>query len=77
MRLPIPADQRVIVEGVNFIKKHAKAIRDVRQAGIIEREAPVNSLERDAVVRQVQQSDPGRLSDPRGWQQGTSLPRLS
>jgi large subunit ribosomal protein L24 len=43
VRIAYPADQRVIIEGVNLIKKHAKAIRDVRQAGIIEREAPVNS----------------------------------
>ncbi len=42
VRIAFPADQRVIIEGVNLIKKHAKAIRDVRQAGIIEREAPVN-----------------------------------
>jgi large subunit ribosomal protein L24 len=42
VRIAFPADKRVIVEGVNLIKKHAKAIRDVRQAGIIEREAPVN-----------------------------------
>jgi large subunit ribosomal protein L24 len=41
VRIAFPADKRVIVEGVNLIKKHAKAIRDVRQAGIIEREAPV------------------------------------
>jgi large subunit ribosomal protein L24 len=43
VRIAYPADERVIVEGVNLIKKHVKAIRDVRQAGIIEREAPVNS----------------------------------
>jgi large subunit ribosomal protein L24 len=43
VRIARPDDQRVIIEGVNLIKKHAKAIRDVRQAGIIEREAPVDS----------------------------------
>jgi large subunit ribosomal protein L24 len=43
VRIARPGDQRVIIEGVNLIKKHAKAIRDVRQAGIIEREAPVDS----------------------------------
>ncbi|MBI2852716.1 MAG: 50S ribosomal protein L24 [Chloroflexi bacterium] len=33
---------RVLVDGVNFIKKHVKAVREVRQAGIIEREAPID-----------------------------------
>jgi large subunit ribosomal protein L24 len=42
IRFAYPDDSRVIVEGVNIIKKHTKAIRDVRQAGIIEREAPID-----------------------------------
>ena len=33
---------RVTVEGVNFIKRHMRAMRQVRQAGIIEREAPIH-----------------------------------
>ena len=43
VRFAFPDDKRLIIEGVNLIKKHAKAIRDVRQAGIIEREASVDS----------------------------------
>ncbi len=43
VRFAYPDDRRVIIEGVNLIKKNVKAIRDVRQAGIIEREAPINS----------------------------------
>ncbi len=43
VRFAYPDDKRVIIEGVNLIKKNVKAIRDVRQAGIIEREAPINS----------------------------------
>jgi large subunit ribosomal protein L24 len=42
VRFSYPDDRRVIVEGVNIIKKHVKAVRDVRQAGIIEREAPID-----------------------------------
>jgi len=42
VRFAYPDDRRLVVEGVNLIKKHVKAIRDVRQAGIIEREAPVD-----------------------------------
>jgi len=43
VRFAYPDDNKLLIEGVNMIKKHVKAIRDVRQAGIIEREAPVNS----------------------------------
>ena len=32
----------VIVEGINFIKKHSKARGAVKQAGIIDLEAPVH-----------------------------------
>ena len=42
VRFAYPKDDRVIVEGVNFIKKHARATGQVRQAGIIEREAAIN-----------------------------------
>ncbi len=42
VRFAHPKDGRVLVEGINFIKKHTKAIRQVRQAGIIEREAPID-----------------------------------
>jgi large subunit ribosomal protein L24 len=41
IRFAYPDKSRVIVEGVNIIKKHTKAVRDVRQAGIIEREASI------------------------------------
>ena len=42
VRFAYPKDDRVLVEGVNFIKKHARATGQVRQAGIIEREATIN-----------------------------------
>ncbi len=42
VRLVYPNDGRVLIEGVNFIKRHLKAQREVRQAGIIEREAPIH-----------------------------------
>ncbi len=38
----LPKDDRVVVEGVNIIKRHTKARGIARQAGIIEREAPVH-----------------------------------
>ena len=37
-----PKENRVIVEGINMTKRHMKARGTVRQAGIIEREAPIN-----------------------------------
>ncbi len=42
VRFAYPKDDRILVEGVNFIKKHARATGQARQAGIIEREATIN-----------------------------------
>ncbi|AGB40212.1 ribosomal protein L24, bacterial/organelle [Halobacteroides halobius DSM 5150] len=39
----IPTESRVVVEGVNIIKKHAQPTQDNPQGGIIEREAPIHS----------------------------------
>jgi large subunit ribosomal protein L24 len=37
-----PEDQRVIVEGVNIIKKHQKPNKKFQQGGIIEKEGPLH-----------------------------------
>ena len=42
VRFAFPKDNHVIVEGINFIKKHSKARGQVKQAGIIELEAPLS-----------------------------------
>ncbi len=42
IRFVYPKDNRVLVEGVNMIKTHSKAKAQVKQAGLIEREAPIN-----------------------------------
>jgi large subunit ribosomal protein L24 len=42
VRFAYPKEERVIVEGANFIKKHARATGRARQAGIIEREATIH-----------------------------------
>jgi large subunit ribosomal protein L24 len=34
-------DGKVIVEGINIVKKHTRGQRGARQAGVIEREAPM------------------------------------
>jgi large subunit ribosomal protein L24 len=41
VRFAYPRTGRIMVEGINFIKKHSKAQGAVRQAGIIEREATI------------------------------------
>jgi len=42
VRRVIPRESRVIVEGVNIVKRHVRARPGVRQAGIIEMEAPIH-----------------------------------
>ncbi len=42
VRFAYPRDEKIIVEGINFIKKHSKARGAVRQAGIIDLEAPLD-----------------------------------
>lgn len=36
-----PAEQKVLVEGVNMIKRHTRATRENPQGGIVEQEGPV------------------------------------
>jgi large subunit ribosomal protein L24 len=42
VRFAYPREQKVIVEGINFVKKHSKARGAARQAGIIDLEAPMD-----------------------------------
>ena len=42
VRRALPNKDRVIVEGLNMIKRHSRARRAARQAGIIELEAPIH-----------------------------------
>ncbi len=42
VRFAYPKDERIVVEGINFIKRHTRATGQARQAGIIEREAPMS-----------------------------------
>ncbi len=37
-----PKSRRVIVEGVNFIKKHTRPTQKNQQGGILEKEAPIH-----------------------------------
>lgn len=39
----MPQKNSLIVEGINMIKRHMKPTGTMRQAGIIEKEAPINT----------------------------------
>ena len=45
VRFAYPGSNRIMVEGVNMIKKHQKAKKQVRQAGIIEREGLIDAAD--------------------------------
>lgn len=42
VRRALPEKESVVVEGLNMIKRHSRAGRAARQAGIIELEAPLH-----------------------------------
>jgi large subunit ribosomal protein L24 len=42
VRYAYPKTGRILVEGINFVKRHTRATGQVRQAGIIEREEPID-----------------------------------
>ncbi len=42
VRFAYPRESRIMVDGINMIKKHSKARGAAKQAGIIEREASIH-----------------------------------
>jgi large subunit ribosomal protein L24 len=42
VRRALPKSECVVVEGLNMIKRHSRARRAARQAGIVELEAPIH-----------------------------------
>jgi large subunit ribosomal protein L24 len=38
-----PVTQRLIVEGVNVVKRHSRPTKSLPQGGIVEKEAPIDS----------------------------------
>ncbi|MFC2060573.1 50S ribosomal protein L24 [Chloroflexota bacterium] len=42
VRFAYPKNERLLIEGINFIKRHTRARGQARQAGIIEAEAPID-----------------------------------
>jgi large subunit ribosomal protein L24 len=61
VRFAYPKNNTVIVEGVNFIKKHTRAMGQVRQAGIIERENTIDVS--DVMLVCSKCSQPTRVSN--------------
>ena len=53
-----PEESRVIVEGVNFIKRHSRPTQQNPQGGIIEKEAPIHAMRstRISLTKRRQQS---------------------
>ena len=42
VRFANPKEEKLVIEGINFIKRHARATGKARQAGVIELEAPLH-----------------------------------
>lgn len=38
-----PTDGKVVIEGINIVKKHTRGRQGARQAGVIEQEAPMSA----------------------------------
>lgn len=43
VRKALPRENLVVVEGLNMVKRHSRAKGQARQAGVIEREAPIKA----------------------------------
>ncbi len=54
-----PNENRVVVEGVNIIKRHTKPSQKNQQGGIVEKEAPINAS--NAMVIDPKTSEPTRI----------------
>ena len=54
-----PNENRVVVEGVNIIKRHTKPSQKNQQGGIVEKEAPINAS--NAMVIDPKTSEPSRI----------------
>ena len=55
----LPKDDKVIVEGVNIAKKHQKQTRATMQAGIIEKDMPIDAS--NVAIISQRQAEPHRL----------------
>ena len=56
-----PKEGKIIVEGVNIVKKHLKARPPQENGGIVDAEAPYLRLQGSAVLPKVQGCDPRKV----------------
>ena len=61
VRFAFPREGKVVVESVNMIKRHSRAKKGARQAGIIEREAPISASNVMIVCNKC--SQPARIGE--------------
>ncbi len=60
----VPEKNRLVVEGVNIIKRHTKPNPQSNiKGGIVEREASIHAQQRAAGLPGVRRADPHRLQD--------------
>ena len=55
-----PTDNKVIIEGINIVKKHTRGRMGARQAGVVEQEAPLNASKVMVVCPKCDQRHPHR-----------------
>ena len=71
----LPADDRVIVQGVHMVKRHTRPAAG-NPGGIVEKEGDDPHLQRRPYRSEIRQADAGRLQVPRGRPQGALRPPL-
>ncbi len=69
------AEDRVVVQGVNMVKRHTRPAAG-SPGGIIEKEGAIHVSNVAHVDPKIRQADPRRLQVPRGRAQGARRPPL-
>ncbi len=72
----VPESGRVLLERLNVVKRHSRPRGAASPGGIVEKEAPIADLERDAVLRSVQRAGPDRNQSRSRRRQHQDLPAL-
>ena len=73
-----PDRQKVLVQGVNMIKKNTKVDyqgqRGAKEGGIVHQEAPIHVSNVRLIDPETKKAHPGRLPVRRGQQEGPDFP---
>ena len=65
-----PEENRIIVEGVNFVKRHTRPSQQNQQGGIVEKEAPINAS--NVLVICPKCNTPSRMGKETVWDEQRS-----